>query len=393
MVSAIISWKISINMNAEYSRSGLHAKVPRLFELMHYIGLSFQADRFLTDIVEVAAMSSLRDLKYRARIPVEKGYLLFGIMDETNFLKEGEVYIALKEQKNTGRWERSVLVQDRVAVTRAPALHPGDVQIVSAVNVPETSPLRDLDNCIVFSQQGHRDLPSQLGGGDLDGDQFHIIYDTRLIPPPGSTVPPADYAAAVPRDLGRSVTADDIAEFFVDFMISDRLGQISNMHKIRADKADMGTHDDDCIALAKLASDAVDFSKSGVPADLTRVSGKSDRLRPDFMSPGNTLVLNELGRTEIEEADQDDVDDPDHVSILDPDKSRIRYYRSTKALGHLYRNIDEKQFFNRMKADFEAQRIAFGSESLVQKLDRYIDREAMSLQWSQHIKFAEDLRE
>jgi hypothetical protein len=45
----------------------------------------------------------------------------------------------------------------------------------------------------------------------------------------------------------------------------DRLGQISNMHKIRADFKPLGTLDSDCIMLAKLASDAVDFSKSGIP--------------------------------------------------------------------------------------------------------------------------------
>ena len=45
---------------------------------MHYIDLPFHADRFLTDIVGVVAMTNLRSLKYRARIPIEKGYLLYG---------------------------------------------------------------------------------------------------------------------------------------------------------------------------------------------------------------------------------------------------------------------------------------------------------------------------
>jgi hypothetical protein len=183
---------------------------------MHYIGLSFQADRFLTDIVEVAAMSQLRSLKYRARIPVEKGYLLYGIMDETNFLKEGEVYIVTEDDRDDGRRDKSILLGNRLVVTRAPALHPGDVQLVNAVNVPEDSPLRQLHNCIVFSQQGARDLPSQLSGGDLDGDLFHIIFDHRLIP--GHTEPPADYAPAPPRDLGRPVQVDDIVDFFIEFM-------------------------------------------------------------------------------------------------------------------------------------------------------------------------------
>lgn len=143
----------------------MFAKVPRLFELMHQINLSFHADRFLTDIVEVAAMSNLRSLKYRARIPIAKGYLLYGIMDETNTLREGEVYIATQDYDSSGKLKRSILVRDQVVITRAPALHPGDVQLVTAVDVPDNSPLRALHNCVVFSQQGPRDLPSQLSGG------------------------------------------------------------------------------------------------------------------------------------------------------------------------------------------------------------------------------------
>ena len=104
-------------------------------------------------------------------------------MDETGVLKEGEVYISIQRNDNNGNLKREIIVNDRVVVTRAPALHPGDVQLAKAVDVPPCSPLRDLRNCIVFSQHGARDLPSQLSGGDLDGDLFHVIYDERLVPP------------------------------------------------------------------------------------------------------------------------------------------------------------------------------------------------------------------
>jgi hypothetical protein len=375
----------------EYSHSSVFAKVPRLFELMHQTGLSFHADRFLTDIVEVAAMSNLRSLKYRARIPVTKGTLLYGIMDETNFLKEGEVYIATQDYDKSSNLKRTILVGNRIVVTRAPALHPGDVQLVTAVDAPENSPLRALHNCIVFSQQGARDLPSQLSGGDLDGDLFHIIWDQRLIP--DFTVPPADYAATPPKDLGRSVDVNDIVDFFIEYMNMDRLGQISNKHKVRADRNPAGTRDPDCIHLAKLASDAVDFSKSGVPADIGSISRGADHIRPDFMAPGSNLVINELGAAELQELEDDDIDDPDGVSVLDADKARTRYYRSDKILGVLYRDIDEKKFFNRMKNDFEAFRHTWGGESLVQKLKRYVDRESHGVQWDHHWDFAEQLRE
>lgn len=229
-------------------------------------------------------MSSLRDLKYRARIPIEKGCLLYGIMDETNTLEDGEVYIATQVLDEYGEWKHDILTGDRIVVTRAPALHPGDVQLAKSVDVEPGNPLKALRNCIVFSQRGERDLPSKLSGGDLDGDLFHIIYDKRLIP--DNTVSPADYASTPARDLGRSVEVNDIVDFFIDFMNMDRLGVISNKHKIRADRKLDGTMDKECIMLAKLASDAVDFSKSGVPVSALLFSIRSPtvltnvRLRP-----------------------------------------------------------------------------------------------------------------
>jgi hypothetical protein len=235
---------------------------------MHHIGLSFHTDKFLTDIVEIAAMSSLRDLKYRARIPIKKGHLLYGIMDETNTLEEGEVYIATQTLSEYDELTDCILMGDRIAVTRTPALHPGDVQLVRAVDVEHGSRLKELRNCIVFSQRGERDLPSKLSGGDLDGDLFYIIQDERLVP--DFTVLPADYASEPARDLGRPVEVNDIVDFFIEFMNMDRLGVISNKHKIRADRKPRGTRDDECIMLAKLASDAVDFSKSGNPVSTIR---------------------------------------------------------------------------------------------------------------------------
>ena len=365
--------------------------MPRLFELMHHIGLSFQADRFLTDIVGVVAMTNLRSLKYRARIPIVKGLLLYGMMDETNTLRHGEVYIPAEEYDRSGKLKRHIILGDRIVITRAPALHPGDVQLVTAVNVPEDSPLRALHNCVVFSQQGPRDLPSQLSGGDLDGDLFHIIFDERLVP--DFTVEPAEYEKAPIRDLGRPVEANDIVDFFIEYMQMDRLGQIANKHKIRADVKPMGTRDPDCLLLAKLASDAVDFSKTGVPADMAQIPKGMDHIRPDFMAPGSDLVVDELGAAKLAELEEDDIDDPDGVSVLDADKPRNRYYRSPKILGQLYRAIDEQKFWDKMNSDFQAFRRSWEGESLVHILRQYILRETKGLQWEHHWDFAEQLRE
>jgi hypothetical protein len=176
-------------------------------------------------------------------------------------------------------------------------------------------------------------------------------------------------------------------------MNMDRLGQISNKHKIRADKAPDGTKDTGCQLLAKLASDAVDFSKSGIPADMAQIPRGTDHIRPDFMAPMSSLAINEMGAAELEELEGDDIDDPDSVSVLDPDKARSRYYRSPKILGVLYRDIDEKKFFDSMKNDYEMFRRPWVGESLVQKLERYVVREIQGVQWEHWCDFAGQLRE
>ena len=101
-------------------------------------------------------------------------------------------------------------------------MHPGDVQIVKAVDVPSGSLLKSLSNVIVFSQHGQRDLPSQLSGGDLDGDQYHVIFDKRLIP--STTFPPAAYPRVSAEELDHEITRKDMSDFFIKFMESDQLG-------------------------------------------------------------------------------------------------------------------------------------------------------------------------
>ena len=235
------------------------ARMPFLIRTLVRLGIQFLKDDFLRQMVELAVLVKVRELKYRARIPVKQGITLYGIMDETGILSEGQVYCPFINEQG----QREVLVRKQVVVTRSPALHPGDVQLVDAVDVPLDSSLNDIHNCIVFSQHGNRDLPSKLSGGDLDGDLYNIIYDRRLTKL--HIQPPADYPRVEQPPLGRAVVREDIIDHFITFMQQDQLGRIANLHKSIADQSDMGTLDPDCILLAELHSTAVDFSKTGIP--------------------------------------------------------------------------------------------------------------------------------
>ena len=242
----------------EKNSVGESARVPWLLRTLDSLGLPFQADHFLRDTVELAVLMSLREIKHRSRIPVQNGATLYGIMDETGYLEEGEIYCVVTTPSG-----RVSPMTGPMIVTRSPALHPGDVQAVRAVDVPANSPLAALLNCVVFSQKGNRDLPSQLSGGDLDGDLYHVIYDESLRPK--WFYPPADYPRVSALDIGRPVEREDMYNFFINFMESDQLGRIATLHMALADQAESGTMDERCLILADLHSTAVDFSKTGIP--------------------------------------------------------------------------------------------------------------------------------
>jgi hypothetical protein len=99
----------------------------------------------------------------------------------------------------------------------------------------------------------------------LDGDQFDVIWDPRLVPSRSNTQNPADYPKIVPQNIGRTVVTADMMKFFIEFMENDRVGQISSLHLQVADRMPEGTKSPECIQLAKMASTAVDYAKSGIP--------------------------------------------------------------------------------------------------------------------------------
>jgi hypothetical protein len=86
----------------------------------------------------------LRELKYRAHIEVPGSYTLLGVSDEWGCLREGEIFATVFDER-TGLHKN---ITGEVAITRSPQIHPGDMQLVTAVRRPE---LEHLKNVVVFS--------------------------------------------------------------------------------------------------------------------------------------------------------------------------------------------------------------------------------------------------
>ncbi|KAJ0349272.1 hypothetical protein COL154_013624, partial [Colletotrichum chrysophilum] len=281
---------------------GLNFFLPTFIKSLDRYGIDYRGDSFLRAVVQNVVLQELRLLKHKARIPVPNGVTVFGVMDETGFLREGEVYVAYDTYRRPGRTSVDGSLRDGpVLVTRSPALHPGDIQLARSRTPPPGHPLRDLRNCIAFSQSGKRDLPSQLSGGDLDGDLYNVIWDRDAMP--GVTYNAADYPRVTPAALGRAVQREDMANWFVDFMQSDCLGLIATRHLVLSDQNPDGT-----------------LNPSLAPAPPARIFNRSEI---EFLAPENPT-------------------DEDEEEAL----PAHQYYKSEKILGVLYRNVDERQIWN-----------------------------------------------
>ncbi|CEG64383.1 hypothetical protein RMATCC62417_01363 [Rhizopus microsporus] len=263
-------------------------------------GFLERQDPYIKNLLNLFRVNILKDLKKKAKILVPQGAFLLGVMDETNTLEEGEIFVQIWDSSSTGTIKQ--IITKECVVFRNPCFHPGDIRVVQAVDRPN---LHHLVNVVVFSSKGYRDIPGMCSGGDLDGDDYSVYWDPMLIPP-RKNYPPMDYTAAKPR-LVEDVTIRDIQRFFVNYINNDNLGQIANAHLATADMSDKGAMDGRCILLAQLHSEAVDFPKSGKPAILSE--DLVVRMFPDFMQ-----------------------------------KKDKESYQSKKVLGHIYRSIDKSDY-------------------------------------------------
>ncbi|XP_071710250.1 RNA-dependent RNA polymerase 2 [Rutidosis leptorrhynchoides] len=231
----------------------------------------------------------LVDLRTRCRVFVPKGRILVGCLDESGVLDYGQVYVRItltktelrdREQKYFKTMdEKTSVVIGKVVVTRNPCLHPGDVRVLDAIYEIALDD-KDYRDCLVFPQKGERPHPNECSGGDLDGDLYFVSWDESLIPP--RTVTPMDYTGRRPRIMDHDVTLSEIGKFFVDYMTSDTLGGISNAHLVHADREPEKALSPKCLQLATLHSMAVDFAKTGAPAEMPKVL--RPREFPDFMN-------------------------------------------------------------------------------------------------------------
>ncbi|KIW15418.1 hypothetical protein PV08_05464 [Exophiala spinifera] len=279
-------------------------------------GFRHSNDPFVTSLLRLYRAWTLKYLKEKAKIPVKQGAFVLGVVDETGSLKgytdsEEQRYSQDRTHSNlpeifiqyTDQHTRTPRIVEGVCIiARNPSLHRGDIRVVRAVDEKK---LHHLTDVLVMPSTGDRDLPSMCSGGDLDGDDYVVIWDPDLIPTEWNAKP-FDYDAPKPLEKDE-ISTKDIIGFFCEYMKNDYLGRIAHAHLAAADYLDEGVRSEQCLELVKLHSMAVDYPKTGVPAVMQR--GLERTKFPHFM-----------------------------------EKKRSGEYHSHKILGQLYDAVERVKF-------------------------------------------------
>ncbi|KAM7270395.1 hypothetical protein ACFE04_029609 [Oxalis oulophora] len=185
-------------------------------------GYKPDAEPFLSMMLQTFRATKLMEIRTRTRIFIPSARSMMGCLDETRMLEYGEVFVQ-------------------------------------------------------FSAPGrHGNLYDSSGYG---GNQNTIVSGTEMIP--RQQQEPMDYTPAPTVQLQHEVTIEEIVEYFTNYIVNDSLGMIANAHVAFADQEINKAMSSKCLELARLFSIAVDFPKTGVPAEIP--ADLYVKNYPDFM--------------------------------------------------------------------------------------------------------------
>ncbi|KAJ7630644.1 RNA-directed RNA polymerase 2 [Roridomyces roridus] len=324
---------------------GTAYRLPSVLLGLSQLGVEHIPDnKFYSKLLEFAVHHVLRTLKTKARIPIPGGVTLVGVADEHKYLREGEIFVCTRDP-NTNRVE---YIEGDVLISRSPTIHPGDVRLARAIGRPPPgSPYakEPLPNTVVFSVLGTRPLPSCLGGGDLDGDEYNIIPlnkcpEFRI---QRANEPPGEYAPSVRKLVDHKCTMVDVASFVIEYINSDALGIVATNWLIIADKSEKGIWDEDCLKLAALHSDASDYPKTGQPVAMNTIPKPKEKSKPDWHAPEVNANMSDFYPSQRAIGKLFRVIDLPEIhagSLSKPQRRRIRQGRGAPDVDELTNSLD-----------------------------------------------------
>jgi hypothetical protein len=229
---------------------------------------------YLKELAREAYERRCKELRTRLSITITRSTYAFMVPDWTGSLKEGEVFLhsseSLSEDDQMSLFSGMPLEGD-VLVARMPAHFPSDIQRVKAVLAKELLGLRDV---VVFSTKGDC-LADKLSGGDYDGDQAWICWESTIVEnfenakvPKCPDLVKKGYISKDTTTYAKLVRGQDdptttYLSYCIEFNLRDDLVGMCTNYKEKWCYTNNTIHGRDAIWLSKLLSDLVDQAKSG----------------------------------------------------------------------------------------------------------------------------------
>lgn len=126
-------------------------------------GYKPDVEPYLSMMLQTFRESKLLELRTKSRIFIPNGRAMMGCLDETRNLEYGQVFVQISSARhrnlsdsfafNMSGSGHGLVIEGNVTVAKNPCLHPGDVRVLKAVNIPQ---LYHMVDCVVFPQKGSR---------------------------------------------------------------------------------------------------------------------------------------------------------------------------------------------------------------------------------------------
>ena len=239
-------------------------------------GVEPSSEELLSRMLRRLAKAHLERLRDGGRIRVQDACLLKGVPDrDGGDLQHGECFLWPQVPEDATRFAKPIT--GKVIIAKNPALHPGDIRVLRAVDRRSGEAKRrgeGLRNVLVFpvDTRGKRSHAHETSGGDLDGDEFFICWDSRLTAcnecEPSNAYTDQDRLRQAPT-ADSDETLDDEAkriQYFLEFQEKNVLELIATHWLIFACQEKEGAWSPKCLELARKHSMAVDAPSSAFPA-------------------------------------------------------------------------------------------------------------------------------
>lgn len=226
-------------------------------------------DPLIGSALQCCYMKKLDKIQDKCFIPIENARTLMGISDESGELKPNQVFVQISHENGS----REVII-GKILVCKNPCLHPGDVRVLEAVDLPHLQNF--YIDVIAFSQQG--DVPNfkQCSGSDLDGDRYFVCFDKEIAcyvteenPYLGEDLPGA------PEKIFTGGRAELVEQYLTN-ITRGSLGRIALSHMALCDLLSP-THPL-CVELAKQHFIEVDAVKTGIHGKLPKEVTSTEHL-------------------------------------------------------------------------------------------------------------------